>query len=77
MKARLYAFVEYSGERAVKTVAQSALAMITASTAVGIIDVDWAQVASVSVLAGVLSVLTSIAFPTKEGVSPIKPEGDK
>lgn len=77
MRARIYAFIEYAGERAVKTIAQSALAMITASTAIGLLDVDWAQVVSVSVLAGVLSVLTSIAFPTKEGVSPVKPEGDK
>jgi hypothetical protein len=74
MRKRLYAFVEYAGERAVKTIAQSALAMITASTAVGLLDVDWVQVASVSILAGVLSVLTSVAFPTKEGVSPVKPE---
>lgn len=77
MRARLYHFVEYAGERAVKTIAQSALAMITASTAIGLLDVDWAQVASVSILAGVLSVLTSIAFPTKDGVSPVKPEVSK
>lgn len=74
MKARLYNFVEYAGERAVKTIAQSALAMITASTAIGLLDIDWVQVASVSMLAGALSILTSIAFPTKDGVSPVKPE---
>jgi hypothetical protein len=49
----------FSGERALKTVAQVALATIGV-TAVGILDVDWVQVLSVSALAGVMSLLTSI-----------------
>jgi uncharacterized membrane protein (DUF373 family) len=65
MIERLTAFVEYAGERAIKTVAQTALATIAASQVIGIIDVDWVQVLSVSALAGILSVLTSVAFPTK------------
>lgn len=45
--------------RAVKTVAQTAVATI--GTAAVLAEVNWAVVASASVLAGVLSVLTSVA----------------
>ena len=48
-----------AGIRAVKTVAQTAVATI-GTTAV-MAEVDWLMVASASLLAGVLSVLTSIA----------------
>lgn len=57
-------FVNYAGERAIKTVAQTALATIAADQIIGILEVDWATVASVALLAGILSLLTSIAFPT-------------
>lgn len=46
--------------RAVKTIAQTAVAMIGSSSA-GILNVDWVAVLSVSALAGVLSLLTSLA----------------
>lgn len=45
--------------RAVKTVAQTAVATI--GTTAAIEQVDWRLVASASVLAGILSVLTSVA----------------
>ena len=50
----------YSGERAIKTVAQSALAVITASGVIGILDLDVVQILSVSCLAGLMSLLTSV-----------------
>ena len=49
----------YSGERAIKTVAQTALATIGVG-AVGILEVDWVNVGSVSALAGIMSLLTSV-----------------
>lgn len=48
-----------AGVRAVKTVAQSAIAAIGASAVIS--EVDWAVVASTAVLAGVVSILTSVA----------------
>lgn len=48
-----------AGVRAIKTVAQSAIAAIGASAILS--EVDWAVVASAAVLAGVLSLLTSVA----------------
>ena len=52
-------FWTYSGERAIKTVAQTALATMSVG-AVGIFDVDWVNVASVAALSGVMSLLTSV-----------------
>jgi len=54
-------YVHYSLERAVKTVAQTAVAVITAAQVAGILEVSWLDVLSVSSLAGVVSLLTSIA----------------
>lgn len=48
-----------AGVRAIKTIAQTAVAMI--GTSVVIANVDWLMVVSASALAGVLSLLTSIA----------------
>lgn len=45
--------------RAIRTVCQSAIALIPASAL--ITEVDWRLVASASILAGIVSVLTSIA----------------
>ena len=60
------AYWNFAGERAVKTVAQVALATIGV-TAAGLLDVDWVQVASVSALAGVMSLLTSVLTYDKAG----------
>ena len=48
-----------AGIRAIKTVAQTAIATIGSSAVLS--AVDWKVVASASVLAGVLSLLTSVA----------------
>jgi hypothetical protein len=58
---------DFATERAVKTVAQVALAGLLAGA--GILDVDWIQVASVSLLAGLMSLLTSVLTYDKADLS--------
>lgn len=63
------AWLKAAGIRAIKTAAQTAVATI--GTAAVINQVNWLMVVSVSALAGVLSILTSVAgipeVETKEG----------
>lgn len=57
--AELKQWAKAAGVRAAKTMAQTALSMLTVGQAV--MDVNWVNVVSVSVVAGMASVLTSLA----------------
>lgn len=59
MKEKFLKWIKAAGIRAIKTVAQTAVASI--GTAAVFSAVDWKMIVSASILAGVVSLLTSIA----------------
>lgn len=63
------AFWAATTERAIKTFAQAAIAVLGANT-FGLLDADWVGVLSSSGMAAVVSVLTSIASSGMNGDSP-------
>ena len=58
-KEKVIKWFRAAGVRAIKTVAQSAIAAIGTAAMLG--GVDWKTVASTATLAGLLSLLTSVA----------------
>lgn len=63
-----FKWIKAAGVRALKTVAQTAVALI-GTNAIGVTDVDWVGVASGAALAGIVSLLTSLA-----GIPEVKEE---
>lgn len=65
-----------AGIRAIKTIAQTSVALISVGTFMS--DIDWLQVGSASLLAGILSILTSIAgLPEVDDyIDGLTPDGD-
>lgn len=70
MSDKIKKWLKAAGLRAIRTIAQTAVATIGTSAVIG--DVDWLMVGSASLLAGILSLLTSIA-----GLPEVKAEEDK
>ena len=58
-KTKALKWLKAAGVRAIKTVAQTALAAISTSALMG--EVNWVAVGSMSALAGIASLLTSLA----------------
>lgn len=59
MKEKLIKWIKAAGIRAVKTIAQTAVAMVPVGVSVS--EVGWITVIGTSVLAGIVSLLTSVA----------------
>ena len=75
-KTKTIRWIKAAAVRAVKTMAQTAIALIPA--AVTITAVDWQTVAGTAALAGVVSVLTSLAgLPEVDGGDDAERDGGK
>lgn len=66
MKRDWKSWIKWAGIRAVKTIAQTAIATIGTSAIIS--EVNWLVVGSASLLAGILSLLTSIAGLPEENI---------
>lgn len=60
------AFWKSAGERAIKTAAQAAIALLGTDQFVSALDVNWSEIGGIALLAGILSLLTSIVLPASE-----------
>lgn len=60
MNENMINWIKAAGVRAIKTVAQTAVGMLSGNM-IGIMDVDWIAVLSVAGMAGIVSLLTSVA----------------
>lgn len=59
MKEKIIKWLKAAGIRTIKTMAETALALIGTNT-IGITDVDWIGVGSACLLSGVITILTCI-----------------
>lgn len=59
MKEKILKWLKAAGMRAVKTMAQTALSLFTVGQVIS--EVDWKMIVSASIVAGIYSLLTSIA----------------
>ena len=75
MSGKAKEWLKAAGIRAVRTMAQTAIAMIGTEAMLG--DVSWAKAGSAAVLAGLLSLLTSVAgMPEMKTQTAEKTEND-
>lgn len=56
-------FWKTAGEAAIKAAAAAALGVLGADQLISAIGVDWAQVGGIALLAGIVSLLTSVVVP--------------
>ena len=59
MKNKIFKWIHAAGIRALKTCAQTALSLISVGAVMS--EIDWAMVGSASLVAGIYSLLTSVA----------------
>jgi hypothetical protein len=76
MKTNFKKWIKCAAVRAIKTMAQTAVSLITVGNM--ITEMDWMAIASISATAGVYSILTSVAgLPEVEEIKPVDEWEDK